>query len=76
MSDKGSGVSKSQSNLDIFSALIFGIGVGFLIGIFLNDDYWKSKLSSNEDQWKNKLIQRGYAEHDQITGDWKWKDDK
>lgn len=55
------------SDADGFLGFVFGIIIGFILigpigGCIVGDNYRKQ------------AIERGYAEHDSKTGEWRWKE--
>lgn len=47
----------------VITALFAGIFVGVLIGSYINDRSWQSRL-----------VKRGLAQYNPTTGKWEWKE--
>lgn len=55
---------------DIFINLMVIIGWCSLASVIF---YFAEK--TNDKKWQNECVRRGYAVHDEKTGEWKWKND-
>ena len=53
-----------QANL--IAGLIIGLIIGFIITLFIVFDPYRVR-------WETEAIEKGFAEHNQTTGDWQWK---
>jgi hypothetical protein len=51
---------------------------GFLMGGFIvfivSALIWTAVLSKSDTAWQKSAVDRGFAEHDSKTGEWKWKE--
>ena len=53
----------------VCSAFFTGALIGFLFGFYI-------AASFSDTMWKDIAVDRGYAQYNQTTGDWEWKDEQ
>ena len=47
---------------------------GFVVGLLIGTGVMFLAAEADEEAWQDNAIEHGYAEHDQVTGEWQWKE--
>lgn len=51
------------------------MGIGFVVGLAMCMILWAAPVTAAYNELLSEAIERNFAIHDPVTGDWRWKTD-